>query len=331
MRVACCSVRPDKFSFDIHNLGGLGNTNDVILAGAFGATMHYPAADFESLRQFDLVCMTMWKNQHREFESRWLEIGHRLKDAGVRVVLYQESEISWPTTRPWEEMKSFIELLQKVDLFLTHNTPEIALWGEARKNRPTYRWRTCLDLEPRLKARIEPNVKSARIILFGNSYDSRANGLTGLIACKDFGRPLMHQDRCPHYEQMSRELPELLGIKVEHEVANCGWMKWAERIAPAYIAVHPMPAAAAGRDQITFAALGIPCVGNRELDVQMELFPQLSVTCYDVVGIRKLVRMLLEDNGFYNEQRQFAIDRVAAFGLKSAELQASEIKDRMGW
>ena len=101
-------------------------------------------------------------------------------------------------------------------------------------------------------------------------------------------------------------------------------------VAGAYVAVHPMPAASAGRDQITFAALGIPCIGNEELDIQRELFPALAVNIFDINRIRELVKMLYRETEFYRSVQNEASRQLYMYSLKSAEIQANEIKQTCG-
>lgn len=308
------------------------NCNDQIAARAFGAVKHVSPLDFDQLKTYDVVFATMWKICE-SFETRWMQVLHRLKDhTATKVVLFQEAETSWPMTRSFEEQKSLIELLRKVDLFLTHNERDCRLWGSFAKK--CYLWRTCIDISHAIQRRIEPQDKIATKspILFGSSYNHRANGLTGLIACKDLGRPLWHHDRSNGYEEQNRMMPEVCGVKVDKEIPHSGWFDWLDGIAGAYIAVHPMPAAAAGRDQIAFAALGIPCIGNFELDIQRHLFPELSqIDIYDPLLIKDRVLWLIGNPDSYNHCRNHAMREVEMYGLASAVEQAKLIKVRAGF
>ncbi len=329
MKVCSTSIRPH--TMPIEEIG-IANCNDQIAARAFGAVEHVNPSDFEKLKTFTHCFATMWKVLTPEIENRWMEVLHRLKDqTATKVILFQEAETPWPTTRTWEEQKSFIELLGKVDLFLTHNQRDVEMWGALRKGKPTYRWRTCLDLTQPYRLRVEVDRKADRSIIFGSSYDQRANGLAGLIACKDLGQPLWHQNRSTGYEDRNRQMPELLGVTIDREIHHGSWFQWLAMSAGAYIAVHPMPAASAGRDQICFAAMGIPCIGNMELDIQRELFPLLATDCWDVEMMRSKVQRLLRDPVEYASVRAYAISRVGEYGLEAAETQAFHILRQMGW
>lgn len=348
MKWAATSVRPTTAP-----IGQMcqPNCNDQIAARSFGATIHISPLEFDILNQYDAIFATMSKVRE-SFEPRWMDVMHRLKDAGKIVVLFQEAETGWPMGRSWEEIQSFLELLKKVDLFLTHNQRDVNMWGTMTAY--SRRWRTCLDLSipmspkywkpiawtaesdgrqnPRGKEKIDPGT---RPILFGSSYDARANGITGLLACRTFqaeGYPLWHQNRSTGYADRNVGLPQELGVRIDREIPHSGWGQWLDAISGAYVAIHMMPAAAAGRDQIAFAALGIPCVGNPELDIQRELFPDLCVAdLYDPQAVRARVEKLLLDRDFYLACRNRAQDQIYNYGLQSADAQAEEIKKALGW
>lgn len=318
---------------------GVANCNDQIAARAFGAETHIDPRDLyhgargltEAFQpsEYEAAFITMGKVWEGD-ASPWMDAARLLCDAGKKVVLFQEAETPWPLTRTWEEQKRFIQLLGKVDLFLTHNQRDVELWGRLMGEKGhCQRWVTCLDTDMASKYRIETN--AGRPILVGSTYDARANGMTGLIACRGLLNPLWHQNRTIYSDARDRELPKLLDMEIAKEIPQSGWEEWLRNISGTYIAVHPMPAAAAGRDQIAFAALGIPCIGNRELDIQRELFPELAVDCFDVVAIRDRVNWLLSNPDVYEALRDYAILRVNAYSLTAAQGQASEIKGRMGW
>ncbi len=325
-----CSTSVRRTTCPIGQIGVL-NCNDQIAARAFGAVEHVDPTDWEHLKSYDAVFATMAKIKE-PWEPRWMDVLHRLKDeTAVKVVLFQEAETPWATTRPWEEQRSFLELLGKVDLFLTHNERDIAMWGAFRKGLPTLRWDTSMDLSVVRPYLIEPEKKLEFPILAGSSYDQRANGLLALVACATFPYPLWHQNRSTGYEDRIAEAPGLLGVKIEKEIPHSNWFNWLAGVCGAYIAVHPMPAASAGRDQIAFAALGIPCIGSEDLDIQRELFPSLAVNHYDVRAIQACLRGLLSSEGEYAQVRAYAMERVFSHDLNAGVIQAAQIKRSMGW
>ena len=322
-RWAATSVRSSFHP--IENMG-VANCNDQIAARAWGCKQHIPPMAVAELMQYDGVFATQFKIKE-SFEPRWMDVLHQLCDAGKKVVLFQEAETAWPLTRPWDEQKDFMSLLGKVELFLTHNSRDTHIWGSFCTKYKSMRWRTCIDTVRASSFRTGPNIE--RPIIFGSSYDGRANGLIGLIACKDLGQ-LWHQNRSTGYEDRNAEMAEAVGVTIAKEIPHSNWEDWMRGVAGAYVAVHPMPAASAGRDQITFAALGIPCIGNEELDIQRELFPALAVNIFDINRIRELVKMLYRETEFYRSVQNEASRQLYMYSLKSAEIQANEIKQTCG-
>jgi hypothetical protein len=60
-----------------------------------------------------------------------------------------------------------------------------------------------------------------------------------------------------------------------------------------------MPTVAAGTFSLNCAYLGIPCIGNKEVDTQRICFSELSVSSENVFEARQLAKRLKEDPKFY--------------------------------
>jgi hypothetical protein len=54
------------------------------------------------------------------------------------------------------------------------------------------------------------------------------------------------------------------------------------------------------------AYLGIPCIGNKDVDTQIDCHPQLSVKVGDIETARRLVNQLKEDTDFYDHCSEVA-------------------------
>ena len=54
--------------------------------------------------------------------------------------------------------------------------------------------------------------------------------------------------------------------------------------------------------------LGIPCIGYNRVDTQRKIFPKLSIDVDDLESARKLANRLVNDNNFYQECSQEAIE-----------------------
>lgn len=58
------------------------------------------------------------------------------------------------------------------------------------------------------------------------------------------------------------------------------------------------------------AALGIPCIGNRESVIHKELFPSLSLEPFNYEHCIKVYQLLINDKVFYKECRNYALEKI---------------------
>jgi len=73
-----------------------------------------------------------------------------------------------------------------------------------------------------------------------------------------------------------------------------------------------------GRSAIEAAALGVPCIGYPNVWAQRRCFPDLTVNTADVSTARRLVRRLLDDEGFYRSTAERAMETVEYFNYDAA-------------
>ena len=108
------------------------------------------------------------------------------------------------------------------------------------------------------------------------------------------------------------------------------WVAWARQVSTAYVYLHPLTVAGAGRDTIACAVLGVPVIGNRHLDAQRILFPDLACSSYEVLEQERLLRRLVEDDGFYDEVRAKALSRIDQFDLPAGIAAGRKVLERIG-
>lgn len=65
-----------------------------------------------------------------------------------------------------------------------------------------------------------------------------------------------------------------------------------------------------GNNCIEFASLGVPLIGNIQLDCQKDIYPDLSFEYTDYEGIKKAIKHLHEDKFFYEEVSKKALQNV---------------------
>lgn len=69
------------------------------------------------------------------------------------------------------------------------------------------------------------------------------------------------------------------------------------------------------RHQISCAAVGTPCIGNRESHTQQRLFPRLAVGIYQVDKMVELANELIENRKFYEEVAAYAQDQMRFYDM----------------
>lgn len=84
------------------------------------------------------------------------------------------------------------------------------------------------------------------------------------------------------------------------------WTDWIRALSEFKYAVHLMPTAAAGTFGLNCAYLGIPCIGNVDVDTQRLCHPNLAVRVNDVEKARELIIRLKTDQDFYTSCSQEA-------------------------
>jgi hypothetical protein len=77
------------------------------------------------------------------------------------------------------------------------------------------------------------------------------------------------------------------------------WNEWINQLSQFKYAVHLMPTIAAGTFSLNCAYLGIPCIGNQNVDTQRLCHPELSVDIADIEQARYLAKRLKKDELFY--------------------------------
>ena len=79
------------------------------------------------------------------------------------------------------------------------------------------------------------------------------------------------------------------------------WREWINHIGQSKVGVHMMRTHAAGTFSMNMSWHGTPVIGYKGLDTQDLLHPQTTVGVGDLVGARKIMKRLYENQDFYDE------------------------------
>ena len=103
-------------------------------------------------------------------------------------------------------------------------------------------------------------------------------------------------------------------------------MSWVSEMSKLYVYLHPMPAASAGRDTIICAKLGVPVIGNRDLDAQMDLFPELAADPYDSELIAIYLKNVLGGSPqWYKHLQDRAQVMLDSYSIENGRRRANEL------
>jgi hypothetical protein len=326
MNLATISVRENSYPI---SRGSLYNTNDIAAAWCFGSRHHYSyLTPVEELGKYDGLFVTMWKMKTPK-EERWLDKAHQFKDTypDKKLILHQEAEAEWFLMRrghEWDMQRSMMELLDKVDLFLAHTKKSADVYSFFVRNGSVRVWDTVQDLEYMHPLAMDPKEKNPRRLIL-STYDGRANGLLAAAVASQLNYPILHLTRSTYKDNRNEYVAKHFGFYNVIEVPTLAWIKWLEAFREGYVYLHPMPAASAGRDTIVAGALGIPVVGNKELDCQEYLFPRLGVGCYDTVTMSLKTKQLFDNEQYYQAVRKDAMIRAERYSIENGEKRARMI------
>jgi len=89
------------------------------------------------------------------------------------------------------------------------------------------------------------------------------------------------------------------------------WNDWMSKLSEFKYAVNLMPTVAAGTFSMNCSYFGIPCIGNEQIDTQLQLYPELSVDVNDIHAARLLAIQLKQDLDFYEHVKHYAKQKLA--------------------
>lgn len=108
---------------------------------------------------------------------------------------------------------------------------------------------------------------------------------------------------------------------------QCSPDEWLTRIYNCKFGVDITRDYAGGNTVLEFASMGIPLIGNINLQPQLDLFPDISFDYLDVEGIQNAINLLLNDKDFYNEVSNKAHNRIKEHWL--SPIVVDEFKQKL--
>ncbi len=143
-------------------------------------------------------------------------------------------------------------------------------------------------------------IKENKVIINGN-FAKWYGGFQSYMVASNFDCPIFAPSM--HCKRPGEEsVPNLTHLPY------MTWVEWIDHIKSYKYAVSLMPTVAAGTFSMNMAYWGVPCIGNMDVDTQKLLFPSLSVDVNDIYTANRLALQLKNNDDFYNNVSQYAID-----------------------
>ena len=180
----------------------------------------------------------------------------------------------------------FYNMLASVDAIFAHNYSDLRYYAGLLPNTPIHTIPT-LMIEDSIK---DIEWKPEEKVIIGGNFARWYGGFESFIVAQDLKVPIWGQTSHAMKEgedQLVQHLPRVL------------WLDWIKQLSTFKYAIHLMPTVAAGTFVLNCSYLGIPCIGNTDVDTQWKCQPELAVDINDIMGARELAKRLVEDKDFY--------------------------------
>ncbi len=217
----------------------------------------------------------------------------QLKSNNKRVHYVQEGPCWWFNDYEVSDQLYFYSMLLQCDTIFTHNEVDVKFYKGLF---PDKKIRPLQTLMFDYSIRNHSYVREDKVIIGGN-FARWYGGFQSYVVAQEFEVPIWTQ------ESHARRTDEHLIHDINH-LPRLMWNDWMKTLATFKYAVHLMPTIAAGTFSLNCSYLGIPCIGNENVDTQRRLHPDLMVDVDDVYRARQLANQLHNDKEFYNECSQ---------------------------
>jgi len=219
-----------------------------------------------------------------------LDIVGELKKNGNKKIYYmQEGPHWWYNDYEVKDQIYFYNLLANCDSIFAHNESDTRYYKGMFPNKPVHVFPS-LMIEDSIKDTIP--MKRDKVIIGGN-FARWYGGFESYMVASNFELPIWAQTSHAMREE------ERMVDGIQH-LPRMLWTDWIKTLSTFKYAVHLMPTVAAGTFSLNCAYLGIPCIGNKEVDTQRLCHPELSVDVWDIEKARELALKLKQDESFYD-------------------------------
>jgi hypothetical protein len=210
----------------------------------------------------------------------------QLKQTNAKVYYVQEGPHWWFNDYELADQIGFYNMLASCDAIFAHNESDTPYYRGLFPGKPVHILPSLMiegtigDIEPLAEEKV----------IIGGNFARWYGGFESFTVAQEFEVPIWGQTshaKRDSEDQLIQHLPRVL------------WTDWIAQLSTFKYAVHLMPTVAAGTFSLNCAYLGIPCIGNSDVDTQRLCHPNLSVKVSNVEEARKLAQRLTSDEEFY--------------------------------
>ena len=208
----------------------------------------------------------------------------------INVAVMQEGPHWYFQDYTIEQQFNYVETLQKADWVYCHNKSDIKY----------YKGLGCKDVRI-MRSMMIPDGLDSQVgspykdgILLGGNFVSWYGGMDSYLVASEVNEQ-------KYGVSMGRKQEQEDLIDDIKYLPYMSWREWINHIGQYKVGVHMMRTHAAGTFSMNMSWHGTPVIGYKGLDTQDLLHPQTTVEVGDLVGARKIMKRLYENQDFYDE------------------------------
>lgn len=223
----------------------------------------------------------------------------KIKQSCWKVTTMQEGPCNYWEDYTLYDQIQYLTVLAEMDFILCHNARDIAYY-EGLLNKRVYVMPTVLveSLVDNSVTRL-PAEKRKHAIIGGNMC-GWYGGMISYIIAKRYSDKVFAPS-------MGRMVPGENKMEGLVHLPYMPWINWMQALNEFSVGVHIMPTVAAGTFSLNCAYLGIPCIGNIDVDTQRYCFRPLSFPVTNVLDFKNAIDSLKTDPDLYKHMAEESI------------------------
>ncbi len=234
----------------------------------------------------------------------------RIKQYCDKVSVMQEGPHWYYQDYSVEQQIHYLNCLREADWVYCHNMSDIRYYkGLGCKD---VRIMRSMMIPEGLDSQLTTSMKSG--ILFGGNFVSWYGGMDSYLVASEVDEQL-------YGVSMGRKQEQEYFIEDIKYLPYMNWREWINHIGQYKVGVHMMRTHAAGTFSMNMSWHGTPVIGYEGLDTQELLHPQTTVQVGDLLGARRILRKLYEDEFFYQECSEETLWRFKEYYSEEAWLK----------